>query len=74
MNRKRRLLPNALSGWTLEEDLHVVDGQWTRIGVWARGPQYPTGRWNKLFQGAEAESEARAFMRERDGVDPADAS
>lgn len=72
MNHKHRPLPNTLPGWTLEEDLLVVDNQWTRVAVRAIGPQHSTGRWNKLFQGDDAEAEARAFMRARHGIDPAD--
>ena len=70
MNHKRQALPNALRGWSLEEDLHMIDGKWTRVGVWAIGPQYPGARWSKLFQGEDAEANARAFMHERDGVEP----
>lgn len=72
MNHKRLPLPNALPGWRLEEDLHVIDGEWTRVSVTAQGPQHASGRWNKLFQGDDAEEKARGFMKERNGIDPAD--
>jgi len=73
MNQKIKLLPNVRPGWTLTENLVEVDGKWARVAVEALGPQHPLGRWKKLFQGDDAEAQARAFMRERNGVDPASA-